>query len=313
MITLDVNLNLLCNMFNISPKKISDEYSNMSIEDIMQAEAAQGNTAAANFDLTILNDPIKLVKFFRLDEVGNKYAILSNMSEGDLEDLLPLLSPEDLAMGLNFFSKDKLLELVATLPKEELLKYTFEMFSPEQVMKLMPEEAMNKVLMSSDIDRGLEIKYLQMLNPAILAKMLELTTGETPQGVGEAGLDGQRSFDKNALLNQLVSLPDDQFKKALVNMPEEAKRAFMFGMAKENPKIYEMFDSKAYADIIGFKKNKGEMIKSAVVIKPEELVKMIAKLPKELMSVVLTQIDPKKFADVLIASFKDILKQITAG
>ena len=41
MIKLDVNTYLLFNLFNISPKKLSNEYSGMSIEDIMQAEATE--------------------------------------------------------------------------------------------------------------------------------------------------------------------------------------------------------------------------------------------------------------------------------
>ena len=322
MIKLDINTYLLFNLFNISPKKLSNEYSGMSIEDIMQAEAAQGNAAAANFDMSILNDPIKLVKFLQLNDVGNKYAILSNMSEKDLEDLLPLLDPSELVMGLNFFNKDKLLQLFEGLPKDELIKYAFTLFSPEQIMKLMPEEQLDKALMSSDIDKGLEMKYLENLSPAVLAKMLEVPTGEFSAGggAGAAGISGaateesgQKGLNKFELLNQLASLPDDKFREALVNMPTNAKRGFMFAMAKENPKIFRLFDAHAYTKIIGDKKTKEEMIKSAIVIKPEELVKMIKKLPKDLMSIVLTQIDPTKFASALIANFKDIIKQITAG
>ena len=51
-------------MFNISRKKLSDVYAGMSIEEIMKAEAQQGNTAAAKFDSAVLNDPIKLIKLF---------------------------------------------------------------------------------------------------------------------------------------------------------------------------------------------------------------------------------------------------------
>ena len=130
-ITLDADLYLLCSMFNINYRKLSDEYSGLSVEEIMKKEAKQGNTAAANFDASILGNPVKFIELFGLQNCGNKYAILSNMNEYDLKELLPLLNQADLVAGLNFFTKDKLIDLIGGLPIEQLVKLTFEMFSPE--------------------------------------------------------------------------------------------------------------------------------------------------------------------------------------
>lgn len=314
-ISIDVNTYLLCSLFNINSRKLSGEYAGMSIEEIMEAEAKQGNTAAAKFDQTILSDPVKLIEFMQLNNPGNKFAILSNMNSSDLEDLLPLLNQDDLVAGLNFFTKDKLLKLVEQLPKDQLVNYTFQMFSPEQLMQLMPEDEINKVLQSSDMQqcKGLELKYLQSMKPEILAQMIEAATGEQAMGVGEVGLDGKPSFDKDAMMAQMASLPDDKFQDALLNMPKATKQDFMLKMAKENPKIFEMFQASAYTGIIGGKKDKQDMIKAANVIQPEQLVKMMKELPKDLTAVILTQIDTKKFADVLLSKFKNILSQIVAG
>lgn len=311
MITLDTNISLLCNIFHISRQKLSDEYSGMTIEEIMKAEAAQGNVAAANFDKEILNDPIKLMEVFKLDDVGNKFAILNNMSERDLEDLLPYLDQASLMMGLNFFTKDKLLVLVEKLPKDQLVNLTFQMFSPEQLMYYMPEEQLNKFLMSPEIDKGMMEKYLPTLKPEILAQMLEATTG-MPVG-GETRMDGSVSFDKQSLLGQLMSMPEDKFREAMVNMPPVNKQDFILRMTNDNPKLFMLFDSSAYTGVIGQRKNKQDIIKSSNVIEPEQLVKMLEKLPRDLTAIVLTQIDPKVFADILIANFKDILSEIVAG
>lgn len=308
MITLDTDLRLIYNLFNVSPKKMADDYANMSIEEVMQAEAAQGNTKAANFDKEILNDPVKLMEFFQLNDVGNKYAILSNMSDRDLEDLLPLLNPEDMQAGLNFFNKDKLLKLAESLPKEQLLKMVFEMFSPDQLMQLMPERQLNKVLSSSNMDKGLEIKYLKSLKPEILAQMLESVTGRSVQGSGKG-----ENLDVKELMGQILALPDDKFQEALLNMPKANKRAFMLNLAKEDPKIFQLFDSDAYTNIISERKEKHDMIKSSQKLDPEQLVKMLEELPQELTAIIMTQIDPKKFAEILIANFKNILGQVIAG
>ena len=313
-ISIDANIYLLCSMFNINYRKISNEYSGMSIDEIMEAEAEQGNTAAKSYDKTILNDPIKLIELMQLNDPNNKYAILSNLNEEDLDSLLPQLKENDLIQGLNYFTKEKLLNLVEDLPKDQLVNYTLQMFSPEHLMMLMPDEEINKVLTSSDMNqyKGLELKMLQSSRPEILAQMIEAATGEQANGVGESGMDGQPTFDKGAMMEQLAGLSDLQYKDALTNMPPVAKQQFMLKMTKEDPSILQMFDASAYTNIIGQKKEKQDMIKAASVIDKDQLVKMVQELPKELTAAVLTQIDTKKFADDLLSKFKNILSQIVA-
>lgn len=314
-INIDVNMYLLFRMFDISSKKLSDEYSGMTVDQIMAEEAKQGNTKAANFDASILGDPVKLIELFELKDPGNKFAILSNMNQGDLENLLPMLDDKSLIEGLNYFTKDKLLNLVEYLPKDQLLNLTFDMFSPEHLMMLMPDGEINKVLMSSDMQQNkeLELKYLKAVNPAIMARMIEAVTGQEAAGVKPAGLDGQPSFDQEALYSQLTNLPSDKFQDALLCMPPVAKREFVLGMSQANPKIFEMFDSFAYVDIIDQKKEKQDIIRSANVLDSEQLVKMNTSLPKELEAAVLTQMATSTFAKVLIANFQSVLKQIVPG
>lgn len=313
MITLDTDMYLLCNMFNISYKKISNEYSGMTVEQIMEAEAAQGNTAAANFDSSILTDPVKLIELFKLDNISNKYAILSNMNEHDLENLLPLLSSEDLIIGLNYFTKDKLLKLTEQLPKDQLLKYVFEMFSPQHLMELMPEEQLNKVLTSTELDKNMVMKFLPSLDPQVLAQMYEGATGlEAPSNGNNIG-DIKPNYDVSQLVQNIASLPDDKFQEALLSMPPANKQAFVLILTQQNPKLFQAIDSAAYVNIIGSQKDKENMIRAANVIDKEHLVGMISELPKDLMSAVLTQIDTNKFADRLLANFKNIIEQIVAG
>lgn len=312
-ITLNVDTYLLCSMFNINTAKLTKEYSGMSIEKIMQLEAEQGNTAASKFDAAVLNDPVKLIELFELKSPENKYAILSNMNERDLEDLLPFLSSEDLVTGLNFFTKDKLLDLLTELPAEQLVNVAFQMFSPEQIMQYMPEKEIDKVLMSTKIDKEMEIKYLQTLKPEILAQMYEAATGQPAQGSENIGLDGQAKYDGKALAMQIENLPDDKFQEAMLGIPTQNKKDFMLKLTTEDPKLFQLFDPDAYKNIIDTRKQKEDIIKSSNVIDQENLVTMIEELPQDLTAVVLTQIDTNKFADILMSKFKSILSQIVAG
>lgn len=339
MIRIDTDLNLLTRLFNISASKVANEYAGMSVEEIMEAEAAQGNTAAAGFNTEVLNDPVKLMELFKLRDPSNKYEILSNMNENDLKDILPLLDKSDLSQGLNFFTKDKLLDLMNGLPKDQLLKMAFEMMAPDKIMAQMPEDEINKVLQNPNMDKNLEKKCLQSLKPGVFIQMLEATYGQSITDILEksgvqqqsaqqtsAGgnqdssqqsysmsMNGNINVDPRILYNLVVNQPDDKFQESLLNIPPANKQYFTYLMAQEDPKIYQMFDSQAYTNIIGAKKEKSDILKASQVLDPDNLVKMTNQLPKDLVAVVATQIDPSKFADVLLANFKNILSQIVAA
>lgn len=315
MITLNTDLYLLCSMFNISRQKLSNDYSGMTVEQIMEAEAAQGNTAAANFDSSVLTDPTKLIELFKLQDPGNKFAILSNMNEHDLEQMLPLLQQNDLITGLNYFTKDKIVNLIQGLPKDQLINYTLAMIPPEQLMQFMPEDQLNKVLQSTDLDKNTILNFLPALKPQILAQMLEAATGQPVDNTGSnVGLDGNNAnLDKQTLLAQISNLPNDKFQEAILNIPPVNKQEFVLLLSNNNRKLLQSIDSDAYAKIISRQKDKNDMIRYANVIDQDQLVNMITQLPKDLTAVVLTQIDTSTFANILQRSFKNILSQIVAG
>lgn len=300
MIRIDTDLSYIMNKLNISSQRVS-MYAGKSIDEIVEAEAAQGNQQAAKFDLEVLSNSDALQKAFKLADPNNRYEILKNLNESDLEALLPLLETEDLVYGLNFFTKDKLLDLVGDIPKDQLIKYVFELFSPEQVMKLMPEEHLNKFLTSTDLDKSMVMKHLKTLSPEVLAQMLEAATGQKAEGTSQQDL-----------IDQISMLKPDKYKDALISIPEEKKRKFILGMVKEDSKLYEIFDADAYTKVLN-SKEKPDLVKAASCIEPDQLIKMMGELPKDLLSIVVTQIDPKEFADILIKNFQDVLAQIAAG
>lgn len=314
MITLNTDMYLLCSLFNISYKKIASDYSGMSIEQIMKKEAESGNTAAAKFDQAILSDPYKLIELFKLNDPNNKFIILRSMNQQDLQELLPMLKDDDLIQGLQFFNKDKLLDMMGDLPKEQLIKLTLQMIPPEQLMQLMPEDQLNKVLTSTDLDKNDVLKFLPMLKPEILAQMYEGSTGlPAPIESNANSISGNVNYNKEQLLNLITDLPADKFQDALLSMPPANKQAFVLQLAKNDNKLFESIDSDAYISIINNNKDKQDIIRYANVISSDQLVKMVQQLPKDLMSVVLTQIDTKKFADELLSKFKNIISEICAG
>ena len=180
MIQLNTDFTLLNRFFGISPSKIH-QYANMNFEEIMKAEAKQGNAKAKNYE-EILSDPDKILEIFKLTNVDNKLVILQNMSEHDLDELLPLLTNEQLALGLQFFNDEKLLTMTSELPIEELVGMVFETFTITDVLKLMSDSSMDKFISEPDVERKYCQTYFEGLEQSILENIMVKSLGEEYKG-----------------------------------------------------------------------------------------------------------------------------------
>ena len=170
MIQLNPDFSLLNRYFGISPTKIR-QYENMDFEEIMKAEAEQGNKKAQEYK-KILSDPDKLLEIFQLTSPENKLAILQNMSELDVDKLLPLLSNEQLSKGLEFFNDEKLLTMCVQLPIQELVNMVFEFFETKDILDMMDETAMDKFIVNPDVERKYAQKYFERLDQHALENIM---------------------------------------------------------------------------------------------------------------------------------------------
>ena len=144
---IDANLEYLAARLNI-PETRMEEYTGKSVEEILKAEAAAGNQAAVQMAADMFTDVNQLIELFQLADPENKLAILSKMTSSQLEKLIPMLETSDLVEGLNFFTLLSLLDLMKDIPKEELLKTVFEMFSERQLIEYMPEKELDALFVS---------------------------------------------------------------------------------------------------------------------------------------------------------------------
>ena len=161
MINLQVDFSLLNKFFGIPISRIT-QYENKELEEIMELEAAQGNQKAADYK-KILADPDKILDIFKLSNLENKYIILQNMAEGDLDELLPFLTQEQLAKGLQFFTEEKLVEMCKELPIEELLLMVFDKFCMMDILVLMQDDAMDEFIMQPEVERKYAQTYFESL------------------------------------------------------------------------------------------------------------------------------------------------------
>lgn len=300
MIIIDTDLTTLMAKLNISQSKMI-EYSMLSVDEIVEAEAAQGNQQAVEYARELFTSPEQLVKIFKLANPKNKLEILSEMTAQQLALFLPEMEDADLSEGLKFFTQEKLLNMLESIPPDQLVLTVFEMFSHEEIIEYLPEEQLDKFLTSTDMDKEKMLDHMELIPPEFIAQMIEAVTGKPVE-----------NLQQESMLEQVAGFNPLEFKNALMSMQPIAKQQLTLGIAKEDKKLFQLFDARAYTNMINTYKQQPQLVKAMRVIEEEHKVKMLKELPNDLLSVVITQIDARDFADILINKCPEILAQIIA-
>lgn len=300
MIVIDSDLTTLMQKLNISRAQML-QYGTMSVEEIVEAEAERGNSQAVDFAAELFTNVEKLVKIFKLADPNNKLEILSEMTAAQLQLFLPEMEETDLSQGLKYFTQDKLLNMLERIPPEQIVNTVFEMFSQEEIIQYLPEEQLNKFLTSTDIEKNKVMEHMKEIPPEYIAQMIESVTGQAVQ-----------EMDQEKMLEQISQFNPLQFQNALLSMQPVAKQQLTLGLAKEDTNLFQLFDPHAYAKMINTYKQQPELVKAMSVIEEDQKIKMLKELPNDLLSIVITQIDARDFADILINKCPEILAQIIA-
>lgn len=296
MIQLNLDLNYLTQYFEITTQRLN-EYSAKSIEEIMELEEQEGNQAASLLSAAMQN-PDKLAKLLQLVDPKNRYLIIRNLSENDLDKLLPYLEQEDLLWGLKYFRVDKIIEMLNKLPTEELMSVVLQRFTLKDIFLLMPQEDINKFFENQEVERKDVMKYFETLNPSELERILMHQFGNS-----------MKDKTQQEHLMFMESLRDKDFTKMLQNMEKPDQVGLMVGLVKEKPELMEQINPENITRPMRTME-KHDILKCMDVLDPEFLIPMVEELPPDLLQVVATQIDPRIFAQVLIDEFPDVLSKI---
>ncbi len=300
MIRLDLDITYLTNRFGVSATQLCTLGRGKSIKEIMELEAENGNTKAANFERDVLKDRSHLIEAFKLSNPANRYIILCNLNQDDLKYFMQYLSAEDLAVGLKFFTKEKILTLLLNLPQEKLYKILQEVFTIEDFVLLIPEDELNKFLDSEKVDKSVIMTQLEQLPPKALNKMIENLTGKP-----------SNEMSKEKMMQTIGSFNSKDFKEGIKSLDFVFKAQLIAGILEHDDTYVKEFSKKALVE--PFKMlDKPEIIKAiGAALEPKDVMMLIEDLPKDLMAMVASQIDPEIFAALLMQNFKDILAEIS--
>ena len=275
-------------------------YSNKSVDEIIEAEAESGNTLAKDYGRKLFGNADELINTFKLAEPSNKYNIINKLSAEQREKVLQMLDAEDMVVGLNFFTQDKLQELLQNVSTAENLNVALEMYTLPQIIKMMPEEELESFFMSDDLRKDVVVAQLRNIEPEMLIQMTEGITGQSVN-----------TNDIAKVLGQLTSLPDKQFKETMATLDPEVQQAIISQMAQEDLSVMLNFSSEAYINLVS-QQQKPDMVKSMIALNPESLQIMTRELPEDLFSIVASQIDTKELAQYLINKCPQVLEKFVS-
>lgn len=295
MISLDLDLAYLSSQYNIGTSAMK-YYQNMSIVEIMTKEAEKGNMKAAKFMMQIATNPDELAKVFQLVNPKNRFLILNSMNQQDLMMVMEFLEPEQMVLGLSIFNPDALVKLMQQLPPETLSKLVLENMETNKFLNSIKEEHMDEFFESDKIDRNMFMKALENVDDEQLQKMMEATTGQSCYE------------EKGNILHQLDALSDDDFLKSIKSFEPDGKKQLISNLLEEKPELFEEFSAEAMTHPFETMP-KEEILKSLTVLETREMLPMVEDLPKDLMALIATQIDPKVFSEILTSEFSSVIAQ----
>lgn len=284
---------------NLTTSRMQD-YANKSVDEIIETEAKEGNTLAKDYGRKLFNNPDELIETFKLNEPANKYNIINKLPAEQREKVLQMLDPEDMVIGLNFFTQDKLQEMLHYASAVENINVALEAFPLAHIIKMMPEEELEKFFMSDDLKKEVVVPHLRNMKPEMLIQMAEGITGQA--------VDAK---DIQKVLAQIISLPDKKFKETMATLDPEVQQSIILQMANEDIGIMKNFSTEAYIEMVS-QQQKPDMVKSMIALNTDSLQIMTRELPADLFSVVAAQIDTKEFARYLINKYPQILEKFTS-
>ncbi len=292
---IDANMKLFADRIGITSSRMIEDYGLSTIDEIIEAETEKGNAAAYNYAIEIGESPAKLIQTLQLHSTENRFRILNSMNPVDLKYILPLLSEEDLVMGLSFFKQDYILKMLENVSVYELANSALEFFPLEELLKMFDEEDYAMFFMNDELEKEVVMEQIRSLPEDIMQIFIESVTGQP-----------QEDVDANELMTNIESLDDDKFKKFTAALPIEVQMQLAYQLIIDDRERLLMFQPESYIKVLG-KLQKPDMIKSLIGLNKYSLIMMNAELPRDLMAVVGAQADATDFARFIQKNGKSII------
>lgn len=296
-IVIDASMRTFANKLDISSSRMVEDYGLSTIDEIIKAETARGNSKAIMHAREYASSPDKLIEMFKLADVENKFVIIHNMDERTRLMLLPYLDNHDLVMGMYFFTQEKLLKMLMHVDIYELVRVVLEAFPEEDIIEMMTEEDMACFFMNRDLPKEVVVEQLKQLPDEVMRKFVESLTGQPAE-----------ESNPMELINTMAQMPDQEFGQLMAVIDPDAQKQLVYQLTQEDPRYFTLFPNITFVNMLATLP-KQEMVKPMVMLNKETLMGMNALLPSDLLSIVACQIDTKDFAKFLQDGHMEMLEK----
>lgn len=297
MTVIDANMKLFADRMHITSSRMIRDYGLSTVDEIIEEEAKRGNKHVISVARDYYHSPEKLIKFFDLMNVENKFDLIYKMDDRTRAKLLPKLDEQDLLMGLYFFKQEKLLEMLLKVDIEELVNVVMEAMPLEQVIMMFTEDDLAMFFMNKDLPKEMVVEQMKLMPPEVMQKFVE-------------GITGQPMEETNPmeLINGIGQMTDDNFHKFMAMIDPDVQRQLTFQITKNDPEYLTLFSNETYVNMLSTL-IKPDMVKPMIMLEQETLIKMVSKLPEDLLSVVASQVDAKELAKLLQHGHMDLIEE----
>lgn len=241
------------------------------------------------------NNVYTLLKHLQVSR--NKMLFLMMLKRRDWIAILWLMDKEKLVMGLRFFSKDKLLQLMTLIPKRVLIRMLLRVFPLKELIKRMPIGEMLNIFKSKRLPEKVLIKAMKDIGDRrFLLQLLEHMTDKP----------------MNRLTNQEMIQMMGNFKKhrmmdGMRFLPYKLLQPFMMKLMQQDPELLMRmtgnFIFKQFSML-----SKSELIQPFMLVEKDLLIKILDHLPDKFIMQIAQTVDDNKFESYLISNHMNLLE-----
>lgn len=296
MISLDTSLLFSAQDYLLKVKRTNAKAYG-SIDKFSEANATQKTPEYQPINYNDI-DYEELIKALQFQLPENRLRALKMMKYDDLMKILFHLEKKNLLIGMKFFNKQKLVKFIQDMPKEDMLKMLFVLYNKEQLLAMMPIKELSRFLDSTKIDPNNLKKIVKNLPQHLMMQIYESATGKSV---------GNKSGKQ--LSASLTSMKHELLVDGIKSLPQKEMRVVISSLLEQDKKLYMEFSHQALFQPFE-KMHKMSIIQSMQALEPDQIIKMLGELPKELLAQVDTLLDPTKFSQLMQSDFKDVLAQI---
>lgn len=233
-----------------------------------------------------------------ITNVNDRVRLLMMMNKLDILNLLFLLDKSKLVLGMNFFNPAKLLEFIGRMPKGLLLEALLMHMSQRDLLSLLPLKELIRMLMSPKIKEKMIIDALKHLPTYKLKQILESVLGR-PIG----------NLKHGEILKMMWHMKKRQLVECMLGLSQKQLWEIMQGFTKKNPELLlEISHAALFKPFTKF--SKSMLVQSFMVMPTSDMVKLMGNLPKELLAMVASMIDPADLAEVVANQFPDLMSSL---